>query len=205
MKLLAAVEAMEEKSEVLYPGIDFTEIDAAPGRNEDTVPVIVWNHRWEHDKNPDEFFGVLETLKGEGLDFKLILLGQSFQTVPCCFNRARDHFKVEIVHYGFVASYSGYISLLKQGDIVVSTSLHEFYGISVIEALRAGCLPLLPGRLSYPELFENKFLYRKGKLEESLRTAVSKRLYLDPMEGKRMTDKFSWKALSPDYERWLLG
>ena len=35
---------------------------------------------------------------------------------------------------------------------MLSTARHEFFGIAVAEALRAGCLPWLPARLSYPEL-----------------------------------------------------
>ena len=204
MKLAFTVEAMQEKSEILYPGIDFTEIDKTPRTSSSPVPAIVWNHRWEHDKNPDEFFSVLQAIEDEGLDFRLIILGQSFCSIPDCFTNAQLQFKDKIVHYGFVSSYSDYISLLREGDIVVSTSLHEFYGIAVIEALRAGCLPLLPERLSYPELFENRFLYGDGTLLESLREAVVTRLRPDSKEVERLTERFSWETLVPGYEEWLL-
>jgi glycosyltransferase involved in cell wall biosynthesis len=36
--------------------------------------------------------------------------------------------------------------------VVVSTALQENFGIAVVEAAACGCLPLLPHRLSYPEL-----------------------------------------------------
>ena len=35
---------------------------------------------------------------------------------------------------------------------MLSTARHEFFGVAVVEALLAGCLPWLPDRLSYPEL-----------------------------------------------------
>ncbi|MBW2658804.1 MAG: DUF3524 domain-containing protein [Deltaproteobacteria bacterium] len=204
MKLMATVEVLKGKSRILSPGIDFTGIDKIPVRSHNPVPVIVWNHRWEHDKNPDEFFSALTTLKDEGLDFRLIILGQSFQSVPDCFKKGQLEFKDKIIHWGFVSSYLDYIALLRRGDIVVSTSLHEFYGISVIEAVRAGCRPLLPGRLSYPELFGNKFLYGEEGLAGSLKEAVLTHSRPNQKENKRLTDKFSWQALCLSYERWLL-
>lgn len=204
MKLSGTVDEIQEKSKVIYPGIDFTEIDNCVRKPSSTVPVIVWNHRWEHDKNPQEFFDALGDLQDIGVDFKLILLGQSFRFRPECFNTALSRFKDRIVHSGFAESYSEYASLLKQGDIIVSTSLHEFFGIAVIEALRAGCLPLLPARLSYPELFENNFLYDDGELLKVLHDAILKCQRLEPSVVKSFTDKFSWDSLAGQYEKWFL-
>jgi len=204
MELSWALDALKGKSDVLYPGIDFAAIDNSGAKPYNRVPVIIWNHRWEHDKNPEEFFHGLAELEDEGVDFKLILLGQSFPACPECFENARIRFKKKIVHSGFAESYSEYVSLLQQGDIVVSTSLHEFYGIAVIEALRAGCVPVLPARLSYPELFENSFLYDKGQFVNQLRKAVLSRGRLETAEVKRLTDKFSWHILAGRYEEWLL-
>lgn len=203
MELSWTLDSLKRKSEVLYPGIDFSAIDNSGKKADNRVPVIVWNHRWEHDKNPDEFFDGLAELEENKVEFKLILLGQSFLTWPKCFDKARIRFKKNIVHSGFAESYFKYVSLLQQGDIVVSTSLHEFYGIAIIEALRAGCVPVLPARLSYPELFEKNFLYNEGEFVKCLRHALLSRDRLDTLEVKRLTDKFSWDTLSGRYEKWL--
>ncbi|MFP7755541.1 DUF3524 domain-containing protein [Thermodesulfobacteriota bacterium B35] len=68
---------LAEKSVVLHPGIDFSAIDRAASRcgPPGPEPVIVWNHRWEHDKDPDTFFRVLFRLADRGLAFRLIILG----------------------------------------------------------------------------------------------------------------------------------
>jgi glycosyltransferase involved in cell wall biosynthesis len=44
-----------------------------------------------------------------------------------------------------------------RGDIVISTAWQENFGIAVVEAMAHGCLPLLPDRLSYPEILPKPF------------------------------------------------
>ncbi|MGL4651339.1 MAG: glycosyltransferase, partial [Caldilineaceae bacterium] len=61
-------------------------------------------------------------------------------------------------------SRAEYEVLLSQAALVVSTADHEFFGISLLEAVLAGAFPLLPKRLSYPELLppalHDAILYR---------------------------------------------
>jgi glycosyltransferase involved in cell wall biosynthesis len=115
------------------------------------LPVILWNHRWEHDKNPDLFFKTLITLSQEGLKFELIVIGESYKSKPPIFDVLNVELKPHVKHVGFVESRDQYISLLKNSDILPVTSNHEFFGISVVEAISSGVIPLLPKRLSYPE------------------------------------------------------
>jgi glycosyltransferase involved in cell wall biosynthesis len=61
------------------------------------------------------------------------------------------------VAFGYVASRNDYIKWLKRGTIVVSTAIQENFGMSVIEAVIMGCFPLLPNRLSYPEIIPEEF------------------------------------------------
>jgi glycosyltransferase involved in cell wall biosynthesis len=142
-----------EKGRVLPPGIDFSEIDgiARAGRNQ--APVILWNHRWEHDKDPERFFEALFDLDRSGVDFKLVVLGQSYQRRPPIFAAARERLAHRLLHFGYAHSRDDYVRWLKRSDLVVSTAKHEFFGIAVLEAVRAGSRPLLPARLSYPEIF----------------------------------------------------
>lgn len=206
MQLSHLVEKIREKSVILYPGIDFTEIDqiAMEKKVKNEVPVIVWNHRWEHDKDPDQFFLALRHLEEKGIDFKLIVLGESYTNSPECFNEAQQRFADKIIHFGFVESYSQYIALLALGDIVVSTSRHEFYGISIIEAVRAGCRPLLPHELSYPELFGKKFLYARGSLFSKLSAEVQEYQSLEQDVMKEMTEKFSWSIMRDKFDEWFV-
>lgn len=207
MKLDLLVDRLRSKSTVLHPGLNFDALDNMYQieNSGSEPPVIVWNHRWEHDKNPEEFFDALGHLQKKGYSFGLIVLGQSFANKPDCFVYAEKKFTKEIIHFGFVDHHEEYLKLLCQCDIVVSTAIHEFYGIAVIEAVRAGCIPVLPNRLSYPELFDNKYLYNSGKLLPHLELTIKKNERLSRDRAKSMTDVFSWRNLQKKYRNWLFG
>ena len=190
------------KSRVLPPGIDFSVIDEAEEKNRPGPPVILWNHRWEHDKDPDSFFEALFDLDREGIDFDLVVLGESFKSHPEIFDDAKKRLSEKVLHFGYVRSRNDYAHWLKQGSIVVSTARHEFFGIAILEAVRAGCRPLLPRRLSYPELFPEDFLYHEEDLLDRLKEAVRKPRLSHP-ESMKLTKPVSWEELAPAYETWI--
>jgi glycosyltransferase involved in cell wall biosynthesis len=204
MGLSTTMDQLRARSSILFPGIDFTDIDRMAKDLDNGPPVILWNHRWEHDKNPDIFFQVVNDLASVGIDFRLILLGKTFPNSPKCFAESKNTLGARIIHYGYVAAYADYVALLCRSQVVVSTALHEFFGIAIIEAVRAGCLPLLPERLAYPELFDKEYLYREYELSEKLAWAVVHGRRLSSETAQRMTDRFSWQNLAPRYSRWLL-
>jgi len=127
-----------------YPGHEW-----GPGMK---PPIVLWNQRWEHDKNPEAFFRLMNRLDDSGYRFRLILAGEHFEEQPKEFERAFERYAERILHYGYAEDFPEYSGLLHRADIVVSTSLHEFFGIAIMEAIYCGCHPLLPNRLSYPEL-----------------------------------------------------
>jgi glycosyltransferase involved in cell wall biosynthesis len=152
------VDAIRSKTDVLYPGCRIPAQDQPlPKIDRTRAPLIIWNHRWEFDKNPDDFFDALDAVASQGADFHLALLGESCQTVPKVFMRARKRYGRRILQYGHVASRAAYVDWLKQGAITISTAQQENFGISVVEAVRFGCYPLLPKRLAYPEVIPENF------------------------------------------------
>lgn len=193
-----------EKSSVLYPGLDYSGLDEI--RSEDVQkqsPLVIWNHRWEHDKNPEEFFSALYQLQEKDISFKVAVLGQNFMNHPDCFQAARVRLQDHLLAFGYVEAKKDYYEILKKGAVVVSTAHHEFFGISILEAVRAGCIPVLPDRLSYPELFDKKFLYPDGKLYEHLETAILGFRKLSGPEAIEITERFSWHSLFDAYKIWL--
>jgi len=207
MSLNGTIEEINQKSKVIYPGLDFTDIKPIKKERIKTKskPVLCWNHRWEHDKNPEEFFNTLFKLHDSKVDFELIIMGQSFRNSPEIFETARKRLNSVIRHFGYVESRHEYIQLLGQADIVVSTSHHEFFGIAVVEAVRAGCYPVVPNRLAYPELYPVEYLYKKGELLEKLMDVI-KKYYREGLSVNNVdVDNFAWTSLADSYTRWLLG
>ena len=75
-----------------------------------------------------------------------------FRVQPAEFEKARARLGARLAHYGYAESEADYARLLWDANIVLSTAIHEFFGVSIVEAIYCGCLPILPRQLNYPEL-----------------------------------------------------
>jgi glycosyltransferase involved in cell wall biosynthesis len=198
------LEGVAARTSVLPVGVDGERFRGA-GRN-DTPPVVLWNHRWEYDKDPTAFFRALGDVADEGIDFGLIVAGESYQTVPPAFDEGRRRFADRMVHFG-TASDAAYPALLARSDVVVSTARHEFLGVAVIEAMTAGALPILPNRLSYPEVVPDPgapYLYEDHvELVEKLCWALTD--HRGRREAAAVAQhhaaRFDWKQVAPDYDQ----
>lgn len=148
---LDVVERIRSKAVIYPPGVNpirrCGERKAGPIR-------ILWAARWEHDKNPEDFFEVLKILKDRGVAFRISVIGEQFCDAPGTFERARHYFAEHIDRWGYQKSRTEYEEALTQADVFVSTAHHEFFGMTAVEAILAGAYPLLPKRLAYPELLK---------------------------------------------------
>ncbi|HVS02470.1 MAG TPA: DUF3524 domain-containing protein [Thermoanaerobaculia bacterium] len=193
---------IEERSLVLPVPLDAVALAersrAAPPRRGPCR--ILWNHRWEHDKDPEAFFDALTALHREGLEFEVAVLGQRFTRAPAVFARARAELAPRLASWGFVESRDRYVAELCRADVVVSTARHEFQGLAVLEAAACGCVPLVPDRLAYPEIWPAELRYRDEELVAELRRRIVE------VEGWRRRDVreialgFDWQRLLP---RWI--
>jgi hypothetical protein len=74
------------------------------------------------------------------------------------------------------------ILFLDKSELHTYLSL-EFFGVSVLEAVKAGCWPLCPNKLVFPELFPSECLYNtEGQLVKKLR-------YFARYPGKSISQK----------------
>lgn len=203
--------SLRRRSDVFPVGLDFEpheRIERERPPCSGPEPVILWNHRWEYDKDPERFVDGLLEAKAEGRRFRVVICGDSFGKSHPAFERAKADLPERIDHLGYLESADEYRRLVSRCDIVVSTARHEFFGVSVVEAMFLGCLPLLPHALSYPEIvpphLHPLFLYDE-------RTTFSRFLsaFLDrpPVafagEIRAAVGRFHWRELAPDLDTRL--
>lgn len=103
--------------------------------------LIVFPHRLTPDKAPQEFDA---------------LISQVIPRLPgWAALKTQEHTLSKLEYY----------RVLARSKIAVSTAYHEFWGIAQQEAMFLGCVPVVPDRLSYRELYPISFKY--GNLKEA--------------------------------------
>ena len=200
------VERIRSKAAVYPPGVDAI---ARRGDREAGPMRILWAARWEHDKNPEDFFNALKILKDRDIEFRISVIGEQFREAPEAFEWARHDFAEQIDRWGYQENRVDYEKTLTQADIFVSTARHEFFGMTAVEAILAGAYPVLPRRLAYPEIlklddekYAEVFFYdgRVNDLADKL-TDVAEHIkngYLWTEDTSRVAqsmERFTWSCL----------
>ena len=207
---LESVAAIRAKSCVLPLGLDLQKFDDPAVQphgdlNAGQAPLILWNHRWEYDKNPDEFFEALFALDEQGLDFQVAVLGESFRQSYPIFGTAREKLGRKIVHYGYAEDFTHYAQWLHRADILPITSQHDFFGASIVEALYCGGYPILPHRLTYPELvspeqYPDNFYHDFQDLVEKLSGAIHAIETVRQHNFRHCIARYAWQQMVPEYD-----
>lgn len=82
-----------------------------------------------------------------------------------------------------------YYKLLSRAKVVVSFALQENFGFGIAEAVYLGCIPIVPNRLVYPEMYEPRYLYNNWNgLVEILKEAMSDSIRLPNTSKMKMSD-----------------
>lgn len=196
-------ERIAVKSTVLAPPFDPRPFDAVPATRFQRCR-IVWPHRWEHDKNPEEFFAAVSRLAREGLDFEVAVAGQSFAETRDVMREAAEALGPRLVHCDEPSTRAEYAALLAGSDVAVSTATNEFFGLAMIEACHAGAYPLVPDRLAYPELYPAEYRYDGlEQLVARLRGLIAERP--EPCRARGVAKPFTFSALAPRYAALFAG
>ncbi|MDW8148188.1 MAG: DUF3524 domain-containing protein [Roseiflexaceae bacterium] len=205
---LDLIDTLVARSHVLPPGIDLARLDlpSPPARaSAGEAPILLWNSRWEYDKGPETFFGALAELKQRRIDFRLIVIGEHIDPQHPTFVAAREEFADRTLAWGYAPDLETYRRLLHQADIVVSTAIQEFFGIAVVEAIFCGCVPLLPRRLSYPELIPSHLhpfcLYDDdSQLADRLSETIAALPSLKTIDFRSIAAQYDWSRMAARYD-----
>ena len=207
---LQTINEIMAKSAVLPVGMDlhrFDQYQPQALKSTSTPPLIVWNHRWEDDKNPHAFIESMIELDQSGYDFSVAITGENFQQDPALFTHARQQLGDKIVQLGYMESFEDYARLLWQADYVVSTAYQEFFGISICEAIYCDCIPILPNRLNYPNLItedaKSACLYNNDKLTAILKHHLDGTIHVDTTPLKTTIAQYDWTIVAPQYDNAL--
>ena len=206
---IQTVETIKNKSQVLHLGMDLRSFDKIKiKKKKKNNPIILWNHRWEYDKNPELFFSILKNINSRDINFSLVIIGENFSNSPSIFSEAKKKFKEKIIKWGYAKSKKEYAKWLWKSDILPVTSNQEFFGASVMEAIYCNTWPILPNRLTYPELLpkelHNSHLYNnQEELTKKLIWAIDNLSTIRNKKLRFVSKPYDWNTIAPIYDKTL--
>jgi len=137
---------------------------------------ILFPHRLDIEKNPHMFDELEKACRESDVDFS-----------KWNFFKTKDMIK----------SKQEYYNMLNNGSIAVSFAEQETWGIAMQEAVMCGCIPLVPNRLSYQELYPAEFRFHNfGQCVGMIVKMVTDEQYFEAMQvmAQILAQKFIMKG-----------
>lgn len=200
------VNIIRDKSRVLPVPLEPVKLVSTRRSAEQEPLKLVWNHRWEYDKGPDTLAAVCHEIDQRQLPVEVWILGQAFRQLPAALQQLQDDPPKCLKHMGKLEQISDYQVCLQQAHVVLSTAIHEFQGLAVLEAAQQGCVPLVPDRLAYPEWVPTACRYADTQSSEAEAQDICNMLQTWLKTGLPATPNVShyqWNQLLPKYEKLL--
>lgn len=145
-------------------------------------PTILWVGRFEDEKDPLRAVAVLREVRAKGVDAVLVMLGAG--RLEKVLRKAAKGLPVEFPGWQPAEQY------LPFADVVLSTSRHESWGASIIEALAAGVPVVAPDVGVAREA--GAIIADRGDLASAVRTVLRDRPHA--MLKIAFLDREAWAA-----------
>jgi hypothetical protein len=124
-------------------------------------------------------FDSAEIRRGRDLPSKRGQIAFPHRQVPEKSPDVADYLRAEFGHDTVVltretsSTKSGYLDIIARSRVVVSDSRQETFGYSMLESAALGCVPLVPDRLCYREMYPQRYRFASRiELIDKARTAL---------------------------------
>lgn len=200
-------EHVEARADVLLRGINLKErfgdtIVSAPQK-----PItFLWNHRWAYEKGIEDFATALRQLHAKNIPFRVILAGNVLDKADLRESLLQE-LGERVILSGLLTGES-YAEALRKADMMVACSKNEPLGVSMLEAIYMGCLPLMPAQGSFPVILpsEHHDLLYDGSIEQLI--SRMQQFALAPFtrpELVKIAAEYDWANVTAHYDEFLAG
>jgi glycosyltransferase involved in cell wall biosynthesis len=181
------MQELEEKSVVLKFGLMEENEPVAPPADEDSVPVFLYNHRFEAYKQPQITFGILNEMRDRGQKFEVWVTQAAGQR-----SGGRKGLNFDKVVYA--PKRADYLRNISVPAINMINSMHETYCIAMADSIARGHLCIAPNAVTFPELVpaDYPFLFNN---ENEQRAIVDRILSTWPLEYNNWRERLIAHAL----------
>lgn len=181
----ASPEWISQKTKVFHWGMDTynqmadTRLDLK-GRNID----VVFPHRVASDKGITDLIAIVS----EMADTRFAITTSQEKSIMMHNPYFYQLSKYKNVQFIYAQSTIEHLKTLQRSHLVLSCAKQENFGYAMMKAIIAGCIPIAPQQLCYPEFIPQEFLYKNLKEAEGLirqhlttrQSSVSRRI-LEPV------------------------
>lgn len=139
----------DKKVKVFHWGLDNFKLKKAGVRNWD----VVFPHRLQLDKGVLDFIKIVKRLPQ--VNFLV--------TTPLTLRQvAKSQFYTRLnsfnnVEFKYIVNNTNIADVLLRSKMVLSCSIQETFGYSVMKSVVCGCYPIVPNRACYPEFFKKRY------------------------------------------------
>lgn len=141
-------------NEIVYNGIDSKFFCDIKHKNKTDSLRLIYVGRLYKTKGISILISACKILKDQKVDFKLIIVGEGEE---------RENLEKQVIQYeleeivSFVGRQNNVIDWLDNADIFIYPSIwEEGFGISVVEAMSRGCIPITFNKGGLPEIIDNE-------------------------------------------------
>ena len=129
----------------------------------------------------------------------MILTGEQFDSIPSPLLLIQEEFHQEILHQGYAKSREEYHALLERSDFVIHSPKQEYFGISVLEAMSKGVIPLLGEGTAYEDWCDESFITSSpSMIRERFRSYAANPAPHRKL-AKQIPQQFDWDNVIPLY------